>query len=85
MQPRQLDAGTLEQLLDAGFQVTQWRENSLLHLKIDGPWKGTPAEVDKRVEQIVDLRPFSTSLTGTDPINHTRFLIYKAHPAHPGG
>lgn len=76
--PRQLDTDTLERLLDDGFAVKQWRTQGLLHVEILGTWKQRPEEVDQRIAQIVDLRPFTTNLTGTDPTNRTRFLIYIA-------
>jgi hypothetical protein len=78
MQPRQLDTDSLQRLLNEGFEVRQWREDDRLHVEIHGTWNHRPTEVDTRIQSLADMRPFSTTLSGTDPANHTRFVQYQA-------
>lgn len=79
MQPRQLDTDSLQRLLNDGFQVKQWREDGRLHVEIHGSWKQHHTEVDTRIQELADMRRYSTGLSGTDPANHTRFVQYRAH------
>lgn len=80
MQPRQLDTDSLQRLLNDGFKVNQWREDDRLHVEIHGSWEHQPTEVDTRIQELADMRRYSTGLSGTDPINHTRFVQYRTHP-----